>query len=85
MEEQHKLSYVNNHTYFREFFTDIADIYFFRIVDQMAQMNHETNWKYTLTDSAKNNRYMLDIITPSSLKHMKLELVLLESRLGYTP
>ena len=83
--EQSKPSYVTNHTYFKEFFTEIADVYFFRIVDQMAQMNHETNWKYTLTDEAKTNRYMLDIITPEYIKRLKLELVLLESRLGYTP
>lgn len=35
--------YQTNHTYFREFFQETTDIYYLRIVDQMAQINQETN------------------------------------------
>lgn len=33
---QRKFITLKNHTYFREFFSATTDIYFFRIVDQMA-------------------------------------------------
>jgi hypothetical protein len=38
-----------------------TDVYFFRIVDQMAQMNHET-----LVNQGESSPYLLSIVKESS-------------------
>jgi hypothetical protein len=41
-EKEGSWKYTIDHQYFREFFDNSTDIYFFRIVDQMAVINLET-------------------------------------------